>query len=207
MHAQYDSTKAKEAIEKVLRERNLPEYSPFDDGTERRCRVYVRVAMPLNKIDPSSRTVCYEAKNTRDAKRIRSYKQKSDENIPATISEAALATSAATRYYQAVIIDGSQYVARALRYNNLVTEVEADAKLLWCPDQVELKSLIKCFLSIGTGQLAKGAKEDNALKLAFGSIIKIVTDTEETHRCFNDRWFHLRRNRCSASMYQQRYKT
>ena len=74
------------------------------------------------------------------------------------------------------------------RYNNPVTEVEAEAQLLWCPDQVELKSLFKCFLSIGTGKPAPGVIEDNALELAFGSIIKIVTDTEETHRRFNDRW-------------------
>lgn len=76
-----------------------------------------------------------------------------------------------------------------MRYNDPVTEVEAEAQLLWCPDQVELKSLVKSFLSIGTGKPAQGVIEDNALKLAFGSITKIVTDTEETHRKFNDRWY------------------
>ena len=52
--AQYDSKGVKTAIEKVLREHDLPEDSLFNDGKECRCRVYVPIVMPLNNTDPQA---------------------------------------------------------------------------------------------------------------------------------------------------------
>ena len=52
--AQYDSKRVKTAIEKVLREHDLPEDSLLNDGTECRCRVYVPIVMPLNNTDPQA---------------------------------------------------------------------------------------------------------------------------------------------------------
>ena len=54
VNAQYDAKRVKAAIEKVLRDHDLPEDSVFNDGTERRCRVYVPIVMPLNKTDPQA---------------------------------------------------------------------------------------------------------------------------------------------------------
>ena len=123
------------------------------------------------------------------AARIRSYNQNLHDNIPATIWQAALATSAATSYFEPVAIGPCQYIDGALRNNNPVTEVEAEAQLLWCSaDQVELKSLVKCFLSIGTGTPAKEALSDNAFKLTTKNLKYIATDTEATHKSFQDRW-------------------
>ena len=54
VNAQYDSIKVKTAIDKVLREHGLPEDSVFNDGIERRCRVYVPIVMPMNHTDPQA---------------------------------------------------------------------------------------------------------------------------------------------------------
>ena len=123
-----------------------------------------------------------------NAARIRSYNQNLHDNIPATIWQAALATSAATSFFEPVAIGPCQYVDGALRNNNPVTEVEAEAEHLWCSDQVELKSLVKCFLSIGTGTPAKEAISDNAFKLIIKNLKYLATDTEATHKSFQDRW-------------------
>ena len=128
------------------------------------------------------------AKASTDAVCLRSYKQNSHCTISATISQAALATSAAPSYFPPVEIGSSCYIDGALRYNNPVNEVEAEARHLWCPDQVELKSLVKCFLSIGTGTPAKEAISDKALKFMKSNLASLVTDTEATHQSFQDRW-------------------
>ena len=121
------------------------------------------------------------------AVRIRSYNLNLHNNIPATIWQAALATSAATRFFEPVAIGPCQYVDGALCNNNPVTEVEAEALHLWCPGQVELKPLVKCFVSIGTGTLAKEEISDNPLKLTY-NLRSLVTDTEATNKKIQNRW-------------------
>ena len=118
------------------------------------------------------------------AVRIRSYDQHYRNNIPATICEAAMATSAATSYFGPVTIGSCQYVDGALRNNNPVIEVEVEALDTKCPDQGDLKSL-KSFLSIGTGTPAKAAIPTNFVKL-MSKLISITTDTEATHKSFQD---------------------
>ena len=54
VNAQYDAKRVKAAIEDLLRKHDLPENSVFNDGTERRCRVYVPIVMPLNNTDPQA---------------------------------------------------------------------------------------------------------------------------------------------------------
>ena len=134
--------------------------------------------------------MCCIAKDTTDARRIRSYNQNLHDKIPATISQAALATSAATSLFEPVVIGPCQYVDGALRNNDPVTEVEAEAEHLWSSDQVELKSLVKCFLSIGTGTPAKEEISDNIFKL-MKNLMSIVTDTKATQKKFQDRWRRL----------------
>ena len=128
------------------------------------------------------------AKDSSTAVRIRSYDQDFHGNVPATICQAALATSAATSYFEPVTIGSCQYIDGALRNNNPVMELEGEALALWCPAQVELKDLVKCFLSIGTGTPAKEAISDNAFKLMMNNLKYLATDTEATNKSFQDRW-------------------
>ena len=131
--------------------------------------------------------MCCVAKDTGGAVRIRSYNQSLQDDIPATNSQAALATSAATSFFEPVSIGSCQYVDGALRNNNPVLEVEAEAQQVWCPDQTELKSLVKCFISIGTGTPPKRAISDNAFGL-MNNLKSLATDTEAPHKSFQDRW-------------------
>jgi hypothetical protein len=45
-----------------------------------------------------------------------------------------------------------------------VDEVEGEASNVWCPETGNLKPLVKCFISIGTGNLGKKQFEDNIVK-------------------------------------------
>ncbi|KAL8797765.1 MAG: hypothetical protein Q9195_000117 [Heterodermia aff. obscurata] len=106
-----------------------------------------------------------------------------------------MATSAATTYFEPVAIGSCHYVDGALRHNNPVLEVEAEAQDIWSSDQGNLKPLVKCFLSIGTGTPEAAALSNNWVKLA-KSLTSIVTDTEEANKTFQNLWRrHMKDNR------------
>jgi hypothetical protein len=68
--------------------------------------------------------------------------------------------------------------------NNPVDEVEGEASDIWCSETGDLKPLVKCFISIGTGNPGKKAIEDNMLKFLSGTLVDIATQTENTERRF-----------------------
>lgn len=63
--------------------------------------------------------------------RLRSYNLPDELNIPATICDAALATSAATGFFDPVSIGARRFVDGALGANNPVDEVEGEASNIW----------------------------------------------------------------------------
>ena len=67
-------------------------------------------------------------------------------------------------------------------------EVEGEASNLWCPETGDLKPLVKCFVSIGTGNPGKKAIESNVLKLLSKTLVAIATETEKTADRFVARW-------------------
>ncbi|KAK8142430.1 hypothetical protein G3M48_008773 [Beauveria asiatica] len=71
--------------------------------------------------------VCAAAKETSDITRLRSYDLPGKASIEATILDAALATSAATRFFDPVRIGARQFVDGALGANNPVEQVEREA--------------------------------------------------------------------------------
>jgi predicted acylesterase/phospholipase RssA len=77
------------------------------------------------------RFVCATAKETAGVTRLRSYTLPDDGEIPATIREAALATSAATGYFDPVSIGARQFVDGALGANNPVAE-ESEEMFIAC---------------------------------------------------------------------------
>jgi hypothetical protein len=81
-----------------------------------------------------------------------------------------------------------QFVDGALGANNPVDEVEGEAANIWSPGVGDLKPLVKCFVSIGTGHPGKKALEDNIVKFLSKSLVGIATETEETERKFIARW-------------------
>ena len=86
------------------------------------------------------------------------------------------------------MIGARQFVDGALGANNPVDEVEGEAANIWSPGTGDLKPLVKCFISIGTGHPGKKALEDNIVKFLSKSLVGIATETEETERKFIARW-------------------
>ncbi len=132
--------------------------------------------------------VCTTANETTGITRLRSYSLADELDNPATICEAALATSAATTFFDPVRIGARKYVDGALGANNPVDEVEGEASNIWCSGTGDLKPLVKCFISIGTGNPGKKAIEDNMIKFLSGTLVGIATETENTADKFIARW-------------------
>lgn len=57
-----------------------------------------------------------------------------------------------------------------------------------CEGTGDLKPLVKCFISIGTGSPGKKAIEDNMLKLVSKTLPELATQTEHTEKNFIAKW-------------------
>jgi len=171
IQAQYDSKKLKSAIEHVIERAGVAPDELMDNGQTRRCRTFV----------------CTTSKDTLQIVRLRSYGMASD-TIPATICEAALATSAATGFFDPVSIGDFRFVDGAFGANNPVEEVEEEATDIWCTTSRDLKPLVKCFLSIGTGSPGKTPIDDNMIKFLSRTLVRMATKPESTERRFMARW-------------------
>ena len=132
--------------------------------------------------------MCAASKELYGIVRLRSYDLPQKFNVSATIAEAALATSAATGFFDPVSIGARHFEDGALGANNPVEEVEGEALDIWCPATGDLKPLVKCFVSIGTGKPGKRTIEDNMLKFLSKTLVQITTETEETAKRFLARW-------------------
>ncbi|KIX08880.1 uncharacterized protein Z518_03537 [Rhinocladiella mackenziei CBS 650.93] len=180
VQSRFDSNKLKAVIDDVITRQGYSPTEPFNNEKPRGCKVFV----------------CTAAKDLYGITRLRSYDLPQKPNVPATISEAALATSAATGFFDSVSIGARQFVDGALGVNNPVEEVEGEAADIWCAESGNVKPLVKCFISIGTGNPGKKAVEDNLLKFLSQTLVQITTETEETAKRFVGRWRqHLDQNR------------
>ncbi|CAN9468693.1 unnamed protein product [Alternaria alternata] len=173
--AQFSSKTLESAIKKVLASREgVSEGDLLDDGKARGCKVFV----------------CTTAHETKGISRLRSYSLPGElgNQTPPTICEAALATSAATRFFDPVKIGARTFVDGALGANNPVVEMEDEAARIWCPDTAELKPLVKCFVSIGTGNPGKAPIEEKVWNFLSKTLVELVTETEKTANEFAGRW-------------------
>ena len=108
--------------------------------------------------------------------------------MPCTISEAALATSAASSFFDPVYIGNRQFVDGALGMNNPVEAVEEEACDIWCAKTRNIQPLVKCFISIGTGKREKMAIQEKFLPFIRETLIKVTTETEEKAKRSASRW-------------------
>lgn len=67
-------------------------------------------------------------------------------------------------------------------------EVEGEASNIWCSETGDLKPLVKCFISIGTGNPGKKLFKDGIVKFLGQTLVRIATETENTERKFIARW-------------------
>jgi hypothetical protein len=123
-----------------------------------------------------------------------------------TICQAALATSAATTFFEPVSIGDRSFADGGLGANNLVDEVKGEASNIWCSETGDLKPLVKCFISIRTGNPGK-AFEDSMIKFLYQMVVQIATETENTEKRFIARWPSIStRSGISASMPSKSYR-
>ncbi len=136
------------------------------------------------------RFVCAASNEICTIRRIRSYPQPGVRDIGATIGEAAAATSAATTFFSPVSIGDLTFSDGGLMANNPAGEVEGEAADIWCPETgtAELQSLVKCFISIGTGDPGKKPIADSALEFLTETLTNIATETEATAKSVLARW-------------------
>ena len=66
--------------------------------------------------------------------------------------------------------------------------MEGEASNIWCPETADLKPLVKCFISIGTGVPDSKPFETSALGFLKNTVVSIATETEVTARRFMNRW-------------------
>ena len=159
----------------------------MDNPEDVECRCIPGISIHYTQTDRAS-FVCSTAKELRGITRLRSYEPPEKSNISATICEAALATSAATGFFDPVSIGARHFVDSALGANNPVEEVEGEASDIWCSKTGELKPLVKCFISIGTGNPGKRPVEDHLSRFLTRTLKDIATETEDTEKRFIARW-------------------
>jgi hypothetical protein len=119
---------------------------------------------------------------------LRSYSPANGNDFDPTIVEAALATTAAPTYFSDAIIQGSRFVDGAIGANNPVIQVEEEAADLWCEETGNVKPLIKCFISMGTGHPGIRSVSEKGLKSLVETLQKVATETEATNQQFEGRW-------------------
>ena len=136
----------------------------------------------------NSRFACSITQETKEIVRLRNYTVPGKPDIPATICQAARSTSAATSFFDPVSIGARRFVDGALGANNPVDEVEGEASDIWCPETGDLKPLVKCFISIGTGNPGKKAMEGNLLKFLSKTLPELTTETEQTEKKSIAKW-------------------
>ena len=121
--------------------------------------------------------VCTADRHTKDIVRLRSYSLPHEPNIRATICQAALTTSAATTFFNPVSVRERSFADGGLGANNPVNEVEGKASNIWCTETGDLKPLVKCFISIGTGNPGKKAFRNSMAKFLSETVVQIATET------------------------------
>lgn len=179
IQAQYDSKKLRTAIENVVTRAGSSPRDLLNDGKTRQCRVFV----------------CAVAKETLHITRLRSYDSPEEIAPSPTICEAALATSAATGFFDPVRLGDREFVDGAFGANNPVEEMEEEACDIWCRSTRNLNALTKCLVSIGTGVAARRALDDNIVKFLSRTLVHMATKPEGNERRFMARW----RNECKKS--------
>lgn len=134
--------------------------------------------------------VCATTSENKKATRLRSYSLpgKAKCHIETTIWEAARATLATTTFFDPAVIGTCKFVDSALGANNPVDEVEGEASDIWCSETGDVKPLVNCFVSIGTGDPGKKATENNIVRSPGGVLKGIEIETKKTGERFIARW-------------------
>ncbi|KAH7325583.1 acyl transferase/acyl hydrolase/lysophospholipase [Stachybotrys elegans] len=140
-------------------------------------------ALLLDPDGPCKVFVCAQAKANSTTALLRSYTtHDSIDHLSlsrCTIWEAARATSAASGFFDPIVIGDQSYVDGATACNNPVEKVFQEAKSLWS----DLGPRLQCLVSIGTGVSKAHQFGDNIFEIV-NSLKHMAIETEETEKRF-----------------------
>ncbi|KAK3654006.1 hypothetical protein LTR56_003441 [Elasticomyces elasticus] len=172
----YSSAKLRQAVTDICTERGIDATAPLDDGVERSCKTFV----------------CSVAQEDSSVVRLRCYQTATFSNVSPSIVEAALATSAATSYFETATIGNRKFVDGGLAVNNPAEEVEWEARDIWCTESglSDIKELVSCFVSIGTGVPSPMCIEESLQLFATSTMPNLISETERTEKKIVARWHH-----------------
>jgi hypothetical protein len=124
--------------------------------------------------------VCATSSESGNIKRLRDYDLPgtAKEALNFTIVQAALATSAASTFFDQVKIGDRFFRDGATGANNPVFDVWNEAQDLWDNEEGQLHDIVGCVLSVGTGDPGMIPLEEKSWKFLSKSLVAIATDTE-----------------------------
>ncbi|KAI7270227.1 general substrate transporter [Hortaea werneckii] len=177
----YDSKELEKAIKEVITGTGLHRDALLRHNPTPKCRCFV-VAL-----SEQARTITHFTNYKKDHEMSNFYDK-------VKIWEAARATSAATSFFDPIMIDGSAYVDGGLGMNNPVDRLWREAREVFVTGEQNLEDLIRCVLSVGTGKPALKAFGRSVSEVG-SSLVAIATETEEKHRTFYNSHEDLARQR------------
>jgi hypothetical protein len=128
--------------------------------------------------------VCATEQDTANTIRLISYSVPGEDQPPATICEAALATSAIMSSSDPVSIGTRRFVTDGQSIINIDKEVESEAAQIWASSTGDVKPLVASFVSIGTMHPGRG--------LAVGNLDQYLQNTKmestRTDSRFLEQW-------------------
>lgn len=187
---QFSAESLEKAVKRLVPLSEDPDRALLNDSRsdKRPCRAYVLCCRTRRTMLTLVRFVCAVRKSNKSLARLRSYACDAlmDEGDIA-IWQAARATSAATSFFDPIIVGegyaGREYVDGAFGFNNPLDEVWLEALDIWKPEQGRLEPMLKCVVSIGTGNLGTSPVGDKPWSIA-KALKDIATQTENTERVF-----------------------
>ncbi|KAM0280210.1 hypothetical protein ACHAQH_004167 [Verticillium albo-atrum] len=161
VRARFDSIVLERAIKKIVVQTGHDEDALLKDASNK-CRVFV----------------CATSKETADTVSLTSYRTARTTHLVSctTIVDACRATSAATTFFDPVVIGpfGEQFIDGALGANNPVGILWTEAQDVWGS---RLRADLRCLVSIGTGMRALRPVAYSALGILM-TLKGLATDTE-----------------------------
>jgi hypothetical protein len=119
----------------------------------------------------TTRFVCATEQDTANTIRLKTYSVLDEDQPPATICEAALATSAIMSSSDPVSIGTWRFVTDRQSVINIDKELESEATHIWASSTGDVKPLVASFVSIGTMHPGRG--------LAVGNLNQYLLDTQK----------------------------
>ena len=128
--------------------------------------------------------VCATSHETKETVLFRDYSLIGHEEEDVSIVDAACATSAATTFFEEATIGARKYRDGAFGANNPVDEVYIEAGNVWDQEGGHMSNLLKCFVSIGTGNPGLEPMKESVWGFLTGTLADLVTETERTGEKF-----------------------